>query len=262
MKVSTCKIMILAWFIVIKNSQCPFRVLPLSMKTLRSFLLLLSLLAVGLSSAHAARPLVTDDARLTTAHHCQLESWMRSYEGGQELWALPACNLGDNFEITLGGGSYHNSDAHYRTEDWVAQFKTLIKPLQTNGWGIGLAVGGVMHPDIQPGPNQLGNRYFYIPVSRSFSDDAVIVHMNIGMLRDRQAQQTKLSLGLGSEFRLQGAFKGVAEVFGDDTQNPFYQLGLRYSLVPDVFQIDGTLGQQVNGNRQSQWLSIGVRWTP
>ena len=33
-------------------------------------------------------------------------------------------------------------------------------------------------------------------------------------------------------------------------------------LVPEVFQIDGTLGQQVNGNSGTEWLSIGVRWTP
>lgn len=212
--------------------------------------------------AHAARPLVTDDARLTNAHSCQLETWMRSYQGGQELWALPACNLGENFEITLGGGTYHNRDDNYRTEDWVAQFKTLFKPLETNGWGVGLAVGRVMHPDIQTGPNQLGNTYFYIPVSFSIRDDDVIVHVNIGMLRDRQEDRNKLNMGLGSEFKLTRRFKGVAEVFGDDTQNPFYQVGLRYSLVPEVFQIDGTLGQQVNGNSGTEWLSIGVRWTP
>jgi len=213
-------------------------------------------------SAQAARPLVTDDARLTNAHGCQLESWMRSYQGGQELWALPACNLGENFEITLGGGSYRNNDDNYHTEDWVAQFKTLFKLLETNGWGIGFAAGRVMHPDIQPGPNQLGNTYFYVPVSFSLRDDDVIVHVNVGMLRDRQEDRNKVNMGVGSEFKLGGNFKGVAEVFGDHTQNPFYQVGLRYSLVPEVFQIDGTVGQQVNGDSQTQWLSIGVRWTP
>jgi hypothetical protein len=228
---------------------------------MRTLLCLLLSLFIA-PSAQAARPLVTDDARLTNAHGCQLESWMRSYQGGQELWALPACNLGENFEITLGGGSYRNKDDNYHTEDWVAQFKTLFKPLETNGWGIGLAAGRVMHPDIQPGPNQLGNTYFYVPVSFSLRDDDVIVHVNVGMLRDRQEDRNKVNMGVGSEFKLGGNFKGVAEVFGDHTQNPFYQVGLRYSLVPEVFQIDGTVGQQVNGDSKTQWLSIGVRWTP
>lgn len=228
---------------------------------MRHLFYLVCLLCIA-HNANAARPLVTDDARLTNAHGCQLESWMRSYKGGHELWALPACNLGENFEITLGGGSYRNSDDNYHTEDWVAQFKTLFKPLETNGWGIGFAAGRVMHPDIQPGPNQLGNTYFYVPVSFSLRDNDVIVHVNIGMLRDRQEDRNKVNMGVGSEFKLGGNFKGVAEVFGDHTQNPFYQVGLRYSLVPEVFQIDGTVGQQVNGNSQTQWLSIGVRWTP
>jgi hypothetical protein len=228
---------------------------------MRHLFYLVCLLCIA-HNANAARPLVTDDARLTNAHGCQLESWMRSYKGGHELWALPACNLGENFEITLGGGSYRNRDDNYHTEDWIAQFKSLFKPLETNGWGIGFAAGRVMHPDIQPGPNQLGNTYFYIPVSFSLRDDDVIVHVNVGMLRDRQQERNKVNMGVGSEFKLGGNFKGVAEVFGDHTQNPFYQVGLRYSLAPEVFQIDGTVGQQVNGNSQTQWLSIGVRWTP
>lgn len=227
------------------------------------FLLFLTILCAGLTTAaNAARPLVTDDARLTNAHRCQLESWQRSYQAGQELWALPACNLGGNFEITLGGGSYFNRDNDYRTEDWVGQFKTLFKPLETNGWGVGFAAGKVMHPDIQPGPNQLGNTYFYLPISFSFRDDDVVVHLNAGMLRDKQQAQNKFNLGVGAEFKLVGPFKGVTEVFGDHTQAPFYQVGLRYSLIPELLQMDATLGQQVNGNRGTQWFSMGVRWTP
>lgn len=214
------------------------------------------------SDVQAARPLVTDDARLTNAHACQLETWVRLYQGGNELWALPACNLGENFEVTLGGGIYHDQAQSYRTEDWMLQFKTLFKPLETNGWGWGLAVGRVMHPDIQPGPNQLGNTYFYVPVSFSYLQDALIVHVNVGMLRDRQEARNKATIGVGSEFKLTDHMRGIAEVFGDQTQNPFYQVGLRYSLIPELFQIDGTFGQQVNGSQQSQWISIGLRWTP
>ncbi len=212
--------------------------------------------------SQAARPLVTDDARLTNPHACQLETWTRQYEGGQEFWALPACNFGENFEVTLGGGSYHDRGQGYHTEDWVAQFKTLFKPLESNGWGWGLAAGRVMHPDIQPGPNQLGNTYFYIPVSWSMLQDDVVVHLNVGMLRDRQQSQNKATLGLGSEFQMGQRLRGIAEIFGDHTQAPFYQFGVRYSIIPNLFQVDGTIGQQVHGKSDDQWLSVGLRWTP
>ena len=42
--------------------------------------------------AHAARPMVTDDARIVDAKACQLESWVRHDPDSTQLWALPACN--------------------------------------------------------------------------------------------------------------------------------------------------------------------------
>src|SRR5688572_22139816 len=86
--------------------------------------------------AHAARPLVTDDARTVDAKACQVESWTRSNQGSKEYWALPACNFTGNLELTLGGG--RTSDAEgIHTSDIVLQGKTLFKPMDTNGWGIG-----------------------------------------------------------------------------------------------------------------------------
>ncbi len=68
---------------------------------MRSFFFLSALLHVP---AKAARPFVTDDARLTTAGSCQLESWTRFYADSTEVWALPACNPTGNLELTLGVG--------------------------------------------------------------------------------------------------------------------------------------------------------------
>ena len=234
--------------------------------TMKPALLAHALCALFLSAvstqAYAARPLVTDDARLTNAHSCQLESWTRMYQGGQELWAMPACNLGENLEVTLGGGSYHNRTEDYHTEDWVGQVKTLFKPLTSKSWGWGLAEGRVMHPNIQPGPNQMGHSYFYLPLSLSFADDDVVIHINAGLLHDQQQNRNKRTLGIGSEFQLGTRVRGIAEVFGDHTQAPDYQFGLRYAIVPELFQVDTTFGEQINGGAQSQWLSIGLRYTP
>ncbi|MBL8427420.1 MAG: hypothetical protein JNM16_08135, partial [Dechloromonas sp.] len=119
--------------------------------------------------AFAARPFVTDDARLTTAGSCQLESWMRIYPDSKELWALPACNPTGNLEFTVGGGRARHDDAP-ATSDYVFQAKTLFRPLETNDWGIGFAVGTIRHPEINPGPNMLGNTYAYIPLSVSLND--------------------------------------------------------------------------------------------
>lgn len=99
--------------------------------------------------AYAARPMITDDARLTDAQACQVESWIKFNRTGMEKWALPACNPGGNLELTLGGALGEN-DRGTQTTDVVLQGKTLIKPLESNGYGVGLALGNVRHPAISP----------------------------------------------------------------------------------------------------------------
>lgn len=212
-------------------------------------------------AAQAARPFVTDDARLTTAQSCQLESWIRSYSNSTEIWALPACNFGGNLEITAGGGRARFDDAP-STNDYVFQAKTLFKPLETNSYGIGLAFGKVLHPEVNPGPNLLGNTYAYVPVTVSFLEDRALIHTNLGWLRDRATQRDNLTWGVGGEYALNNRFSAMAESFGDNREKPYWQAGLRAFLIPDRVQIDGTVGRQWNGQKESRWFSIGLRFTP
>ena len=213
--------------------------------------------------AWAARPFVTDDARLTSAGRCQLETWGRFYAGSREFWALPACNPGGNLELTAGGGRATDEEAGVVTGDQVFQLKTLLRPLAPNGWGLGLAAGRVLHPEIHPGPNQLGNTYAYVPVSLSLRDDRVIVHTNLGWLRDQASGRDTLTWGLGGEFYPQSPRLAlVAEAYGDERSLPWWQAGLRWSVIPDLLQIDATAGQQAGGRSDARWLSFGLRWTP
>ena len=223
--------------------------------------LLLCLPFLMAQHAFAARPFVTDDARLTNAGSCQLEAWTRLYQHSQELWALPACNPWGNFELTFGG-SLAKVDAQSATLDSAIQAKTLFKALKTNDWGIGMALGRISHGDLNPGPNQYGNTYGYIPASVSLLDDDVILHANIGVLHDKQSKQNNMTWGLGSEIKLKPNLLGVAEFYGDNRSNPYLQVGFRYSVIPNLFQIDSTYGQQINGDSELKWISFGLRYTP
>jgi hypothetical protein len=40
------------------------------------------------------------------------------------------------------------------------------------------------------------------------------------------------------------------------------QVGVRYSVVPDLFQVDATLGRQLAGDGNGRWVSFGLRYTP
>lgn len=223
---------------------------------------LLVLLGLWLpTQAMAARPFVTDDARLTTAGSCQLETWVRSYRDSHEVWALPACNPTGNLEFTVGAGRAR-TDGERGTNDHVFQLKTLFRPLSTNGWGWGLGVGTVRHPSINPGPNLLGNTYAYVPMSFSFLDDRVVVHANVGWLKERATQRHNATWGMGSELQAAPRVTLVAEAFGDNRQNPYWQMGGRLAIVPNRVQVDLTLGQQFAGPNASRWVSLGLRFTP
>lgn len=227
---------------------------------LRSALLCATLLLLS-AGAWAARPFITDDARLTTPGSCQLESWTRHYRDRTENWALPACNPSGNFEITAGGGRFH-PDGQAHSSDYVLQGKTLLRPLQTNGWGWGLAVGVVRHPSPHPGPNHLGNRYAYVPLSVSMRDDKVVLHTNLGWTRERQTTRQLTTWGVGVEYWAHPRLMAIAETFGDDRQQPFVQLGLRFSVIPGLLQIDVTRGAQPGGVGFTGWTSLGLRYTP
>ncbi len=204
---------------------------------------------------------MTDDARITTAESCQLESWTRRYRDRTENWALPACNPTGNFEITAGGGHFH-AEGLPHTSDQVLQGKTLVRPLETNSWGWGLALGAVRHSGVQPGPNQFGSRYVYAPLSVSLLDDQVVIHANLGWTRENRTQRNLTTWGAGVEYWVHPRLMLIAETFGDDRQKPFVQSGLRFSLIPGLLQIDATRGTQPNGVGQTGWTSFGLRYTP
>lgn len=229
---------------------------------LRALCRYLSLLPLALSQpGMTARPFVTDDARLTTAGSCQLESWIRVYNDNQEVWALPACNPGGNFEITVGVGRAFYRDAP-ASADYVLQAKTLLRALTADQWGVGFAVGTVRHPEVNPGPNLLGNTYAYVPVSAAFHDDTLIVHANLGWLHDRATQRDNSTWGLGAELVNSERVTLIAETYGDNRAHPYWQTGLRYAVVPGRVQVDATLGAQFAAPHAARWLSIGLRLTP
>lgn len=54
----------------------------------------------------------------------------------------------------------------------------------------------------------------------------------------------------------------IAEAFGDHRQKPFVQTGIRFTVIPGLFQIDATRGTQPGGQGGNTWTSLGIRYTP
>ena len=109
----------------------------------------------------AARPYFTDDARITPAGGCQVESWAQKHTprgGGTEFWALPACNPGGNLEITAGLNRLPGEGAEPWNGNALVQVKTLLRTLDT-GIGTGFAVGATARtrgPSDASSPSSMG----------------------------------------------------------------------------------------------------------
>jgi hypothetical protein len=197
-------------------------------------------------SAHAARPFNTDDARVVDPGGCQVETFYKKQEtySGAEFWFLPACNPG-NVELTLGGNRIEGDNS------LILQAKVLMKPLQTNGIGFAGSMGVFG-----------GDPYVNGIMSISFLDDRAVVHANLGMIQDNEANTTRGTWGLGLEALLFAPrLYGILESYGERGDKPTLHYGVRFWVVPNRFQIDATHGQQNASDTapERRFNSVGLR---
>ena len=51
------------------------------------------LFLLNIKNVYAARPMMTDDARIVESKACQLEAWYKDTKQAKEFWAYPAVIL-------------------------------------------------------------------------------------------------------------------------------------------------------------------------
>ena len=87
----------------------------------------------------------------------------------------------------------------------------------------------------------------------------MVIQTNLSATRLRESAETSLTWGVGSEIQTTERLYLVAETYGQDKGNPFFQLGVRYWIVPNHVQIDTTYGSQTGNIHDERWFSIGLR---
>ena len=220
----------------------------------------------GPQAAHAARPMVVDDARIVDHKACQVETWYKSTRTSEEIWALPACNPFGPFELTLGIARVPSEvkPVGSNATDAVVQVKALVDPLETNGFGWGFAVGNVRRPSVDPSRNLIGDRYAYGIFTWSNFDDRLLVHVNLGGVQRLQENTRHLTWGVGVEWqafaRALPSLQLLAEVYGETSGRHYVQAGFRWWVVPERWQIDATYGNRVDAwSGSNRWLTVGIR---
>ena len=222
--------------------------------------LLLSVLAFSALSAHAARPFVTDDARIVDPRGCQIETYYKHQREfhENEFWFLPACNPWGSVELTLGG-NWIDSTRPGDSRSVILQGKTLLKALETNGAGFALTLGIAQVSPVQSA--SVTNPYVNGIGSFSFFDDRAVLHANLGAVRDNQVHLTKGTWGLGAEILiLAPRLYGILEAYGQRLEKPTLHGGLRIWIVPNRVQIDSTIGSQHATPFDRRFGTVGLRF--
>jgi hypothetical protein len=207
--------------------------------------------------ALSGRPLVTDEAGLTRANACQVESWIQRTDTVHELWVLPACNLFGNFEITAGGNRFYMDDGDWHS-NYLLQGKTLFKHLAPNSYGIGLAFGGLIPEDSVGAENSPDRLYAYFPLSVSVGDDALIAHLNLGWDWDRRNNVHRTTWGLAAVTDPSDRWSIFVELYGDDRTDPYAHTGTSYELIANRVQLDVTFGRQLGAAPDTAFYSLGL----
>lgn len=210
--------------------------------------------------ARAARPFVVDDARVVDEGACQVESWTKRNGSLGELWMQPACNV-RGVELAAGAGFLRDDTPGNRAErDYQFQAKLLGRPLQPGDWGWGVAAGVVRHADINLAQNLIGNTYVFAPVSFSLLQDRLVLLTNLGLIDSRDLNRRGMSYGVGAEVYATPRLVLLGEAYGATGFDRFSQLGVRWWILPERLQVDGSWGTQLNGSVRAEWFTLGLRF--
>ena len=196
-------------------------------------------------AAHAAASLMVDDASITGARRCQLESWARHTGGGHEWTAVPACTLADT-EWSLG---ISHQPAASSTQ-WALGAKRVLRDREQHRWGLALSAG-------------LGNDWHHLrgdewginaPVTIALgASGRTLLHLNLGWARAPGSRGR--TDGIGTEIITAPRWSLLAETARDPARQRRTQFGVRHELWPGA-SLD-LLAGRVHHRRDAHWMTLG-----
>lgn len=224
-----------------------------------------SALALALGSAHAGRPLQTDDAGVLDRGACEVEAAAERVrlEGERARGTSLALGCGAGSGVQLGLGVSRVSAGGAR--ETGAEFG--------GKWALWRGSGAEDAPALALGWGVAGARDA-AGTWRHVATDLVLLasvplqsgwtlHANLGHARDEtQPGQRSTTWGLALEHAGWALPGGVgvapmAEVFGDDRERPWWNVGLRLTLLPDRLWADVAVArQQQSGGARAVGLGL------
>jgi hypothetical protein len=214
--------------------------------------------ALACLPGHAARPLVTDDPGVLERGSCEAEAVLgRDRAPGTDTVRAQSlqvgCGLGLQSQAALANAQERAGPE--RTRGLALVGKTALTAADAP---VPLALGWALGWQRSPGT---GWRHAETSVALLASIELAPgrqLVMNLAHVRDAAVRQGSTGWGVGMEQAAGADWAVAGELYGDDREAPWWNLGLRWSAMPERVTLDIAYGRQIAGGRP-QRLSVGAK---
>ena len=218
---------------------------------------LLTLTLWACTPAQAARPFVTEDAGVLDRGSCEFEaSYGSASQRGSakqhRWWLQPVCGVGARTQLAIGTGAVHGDGV--RIKGVAVLGKTWLTTPTDDGPNLALAYGAST-------AKEAGDRWRHdakaLNLVGTLRSGVSTWSANLGWSRDVIARQTSTTWALGWERPVFDGLDAGIDVFGDDREDPWLNLGLRWTVADGVW-LDTSYARQANAAR-ARSLNVGLR---
>lgn len=223
------------------------------LKTIINHLFLLLIFGLALISQSAnAQQMIVDDAAITTHRSFQIETWY----GTEESWFQPAVSATKWLEIATG--LIFDSSDGFDADSWFVEFKAVNRDLEEEGWAYGLVFAPVFNFD-----GDFSEFFSYVPVSINILNASSVLHINLGVQGINETGWTyAFTSGIRGDFGITDRVTALSEVFTSNLKLPAFQSGLRFSVLPDLVELDITYGRGFRSGERFPGFNVGIAITP
>jgi len=227
-----------------------------------SLALIAALLGSLAPAAQAGRPLQTEDAGVLDSGACEVEGATGSLKVGgasaRDSALQLSCGVGAWTQLALAvsratadGASARGVEVNGKTELWKGK---PVKEDQAAALTLAYAVASV---NVTGGTWRHAATDLNLVYSRPLAGDLTL-HTNLGHSRDEISKTGSTTWGLALEHAGFGAVAPMAEVFGDDREAAWWNLGLRFTAIPEKLFIDASYGRQMTDGAPTLW-TVGFK---
>lgn len=207
-----------------------------------------ALLAHGPAAFAGAGAFLVDDASITPAGHCQVQSWGQVVSGGQKILnTLPACSTGP-VEWSVG----LTAQNHPYTYQESPAVKWMIRDPDHDPLGVAVNVGLTLDS------GRVISRNVYAAFTWNV-DDAKrwAINMDLGAIDNRGSRNHALT-GLGFKYKLKEHVALIVERIQPWNAQSINQVGVRWTF-HDADSLDLIAGKS-NAPAHNRWITLGLNF--